>query len=241
MAVAHDISALFEQLRYGQAKLQQPESLVLSHWAELKAVLPDGGFPRGVVELAAPRALGGATSLALAAVRAGQARGEQAWCAWIDPEGSLYAPGIMAAGVALDRMLVVRPPRASLGRVAVKVVGVGAFEVVVVDMDCAGGGDGTSPASLRNAHVIVRKLALSAEPSGTTVILLTDSCRPRSAPWPVALRLELSRPDAKTIAVRVTKEKHGRGRPDAPAKAVPFLPVVQTSCGPVGTSCGADP
>jgi hypothetical protein len=133
--------------------------------------------------------------------------------------------------VELDRMLVVRPARASLGRVAVKVVGAGAFEVVVVDLDCVGG-DGTSPAStLRNAHVLVRKLALAAEPSGTTVLLLTDSCRPRSAQWPVALRIELSRPDVGMLSLRVTKEKHGRGRPDAPAKAVPFFPVVQTSCG----------
>ena len=51
-------------------------------WPELDAALPDGGLPRGVVELAAPRALGGGASIALAAVRAAHARNARAWCAW---------------------------------------------------------------------------------------------------------------------------------------------------------------
>src|SRR5882672_4855560 len=51
-------------------------------WPGLGDLLPDGGLPRGVVELASPGALGGSTSVALAAVRAGQARGRRAWCAW---------------------------------------------------------------------------------------------------------------------------------------------------------------
>ena len=46
--------------------------------------------------------------MALAAVRAGQARGRGAWCAWVDPEGTLHAPGVVAAGVELARMLVDR-------------------------------------------------------------------------------------------------------------------------------------
>src|ERR1700676_3039038 len=79
-------------------------------WPELDAALPDGGLPRGVVELAAPRALGGSASIASAAVRAAHARSPRAWCAWVDPESTLYAPGLVGAGVDLDRLLVVRPP-----------------------------------------------------------------------------------------------------------------------------------
>src|SRR5262249_42660715 len=104
-------------------------------WPELDAVLPDAGLPRGVVELCAPHALGGSTSVALAAVRAGQARENGAWCAWVDPEGTLHAPGVVAAGVQLTRMLVVRCIREKLGRVAVQVVASGAFDVVVIDFD----------------------------------------------------------------------------------------------------------
>ena len=99
-----------------------------------------------MVELAAPGALGGGTSIALAAVRAAHARNPSAWCAWLDPESTLYAPGVVAAGVDLARLLVVRPPRAELARVAVKVAGSRAFDVIAVDMDpVPGAGKTASP------------------------------------------------------------------------------------------------
>jgi recombination protein RecA len=245
MAAAHDVEALLSQLGSRLRFMKEgdaPRALALD-WPELDAVLPDGGMPRGVVELAAPRALGGATSVALAAVQAGQARAAGAWCAWIDPEGTLHAPGVVAAGVDLARMLVVRAPRAHLPRVAVKLVASGAFEVVVVDVDAAGGGAEPSSfgsgsalfervqrgrargASREQMHyLMVRKLALAAEPTGATVLLLTDSTRLRPAPWPVALRLDLSRPDARALSVHVAKDRRGRV---APVRAVPFLPVVR--------------
>jgi recombination protein RecA len=181
-----------------------------------------------VVELTSPNALGGGTSVALAAVKAGQARAKGAWCAWIDPEGTLHAPGVVAAGVDLGRMLVVRAPRALVPRVAVKVVASGAFEVVVVDADAIGWGSCTleesqpEPRGERGRERMARRLALAAEPSGATVLLLTDSMRPRAVPWPVALRLELARPDARTLSVRVAKDRRGRV---GLARAVPFWPV----------------
>jgi recombination protein RecA len=217
MAAAHDVEALLAQLgtRVHLASVPEakpaPPHVLPTAWAELDALLPDGGLPRGVVELAAPHGRGGATSVALAAMRAGQARGKGAWCAWIDPEGSLHAPGVVAAGVDLARMLVVRAPWAGVGRAALKVVASGAFEVVAVDVDRTPRGD-----------VLVRKLALAAEPSGTTVLLLTDSTHPRAAQWPVALRLELSRPDVRTLSVHVAKDRRGRV---GPARSVPFRPV----------------
>jgi recombination protein RecA len=202
--------------------------------AWLTDVLPDGGLPRGVVELAAARALGGSTSLALAAVRAGQGRGPKAWCAWIDPEATLHAPGVIAAGVDLDRMLVVRPPRPEVGRVAVKVAASGAFEVIVLDVDAVPGARSAEGRSNPNgtpahknppndAQVLVRKLALEAEETGATVVLLTDSTRPRAVPWPVALRLELSRPSRHELTVRVAKERRGR---IGLVKTVPFQPAM---------------
>jgi recombination protein RecA len=217
--------------------------LSLPEWPELEAVLPDHGFPRGVVDLTSPGALGGATSVALAAVKAGQSAGEHAWCAWIDPEGSLHAPGVVAAGVDLARLLVVRPHPTQLGRMAVKAVASGAFEVVVVDVDAP---DSSRPipsgvrairaapppqvasrpnSSGRRLDLLVRKLALAAEPSGATVLLLSDTERPRPVPWPVALRLELSRPEPESLSVRVVKER--RGRADSLAKTIPFLPVAR--------------
>jgi hypothetical protein len=229
MAVAHDIEALLAQFgtagklriaRVDDATIRAAPPLSLS-WLELDAILPDGGLPRGVVELTAPRALGGSTSVALAAVRAGQARGTSAWCAWLDPEATLHAPGVFAAGVDLARMLVVRSPRAQLARVAVKIVASGAFEVVVIDYDAvprAIFGAGGAPVH-KQAHKLIRKLALAVEPSGATVLLLTDASKPRVVPWPVALRIELSRPSLRELVVRVAKDKRGRV---GLAKTIPF-------------------
>jgi recombination protein RecA len=234
MAAAHDFEALLAQmgskLRFA-GEDEGPRPLPLG-WPGLDAALPDGGLPRGIVELAAPGKLGGATSVALAAVRAAQARSPNAWCAWIDPEGTLHAPGVVAAGVDLSRMLVVRTPRPLLGKVGVKVVSAGAFEVVVVDVDALGREPAPSFQAVRSRgwapELLVRKLALAAEPSGTTVLLLTDASKPRAATWPVALRLELSRPDARSLAVRVAKERRGRV---GLARTVPFLPVAQHAAG----------
>src|SRR5271154_6163533 len=99
----------------------EPLGLALG-WAELDGLLPDYGLPRGVVELRAPKALGGGTSIALAALRAAHERDPRAWCAWIDPAGTLYSPGVAMAGVDLNRLAGVRSPRKGMLRTAVKVV-----------------------------------------------------------------------------------------------------------------------
>ncbi|WP_394849624.1 recombinase A [Pendulispora brunnea] len=185
-------------------------------WPELDALLPDGGLPHGVVELTAPQGLGGTTALALAAVRAAHARDTRAWCAWVDPEGTLHAPGVVQAGVDLARLLVVRPPRSELARVAVTTASAKAFEVLVVDYHAVPGAiEANGPA--RSAPkkrawpevVFIRKLALAAAEAGTSALLLTDAAAPRAQPWPVALRLELAR-TVDAMVLRVGKDARGR-------------------------------
>ncbi len=212
-----------------------PSSQILSlGWPSLDALLPDGGLPRGVVEVASRGALGGPTRLAARAIAAAQARAPEAWCAWLDPEATLHAPGLARSGIDLARLFVVRPQRAELGRIAVKVARSGAFDLIVVDMDALGeveawpppypGTSSMSGPSSRGSRaatstsrsrralpseIVVRKLALAAEESGTTLLLLTDATKARTMPWPVALRLELERrPDA--MSVRVAKDRRGR-------------------------------
>jgi recombination protein RecA len=238
-AAAQDVRALLARIgspsKLRLAQTTDPKDsarpLILC-WPGLEEVLPDGGLPCGVVELTAARALGGATSLALAAVRAGQARAREAWCAWVDPEATLHAPGVVAAGVDLTRLLYVTPPRvggagrADIARTAVKVVASGAFEVVVVDVDAVGGIRQMEGKRTWAPEVLVRKLALLAEPSGTTVLLLTDSTRPRSTHWPVSLRLELSRPSRLELSVRVAKDRRGR---IGTARTLPFRPTIRVA------------
>jgi recombination protein RecA len=197
-------------------------------WAELDGLLPDGGLPHAVVEIVASSSLEqelwvGATSVATAAVRAAHRRDERAWCAWIDAKSTLYAPGLLRAGVDLARLLVVRPLPELVARVAVKVASSGAFDVLVVEL---GNDDRRFTPSSRVARSasLVRKLALAAEQHGTTIVLLSA---PHSTPWPVALRLEVAR--TKTgLSLRITKERHGRLAlakavvPIAPPFSAPF-------------------
>jgi hypothetical protein len=202
-----------------------PERAVLSlGWPELEKILPDHGIPRGVVELASPPSKpvaksavtrGGATTVALAAVRSVHASDERAWCAWITPVDapSLYAPALVQAGVDLSRVLIVRPPSSALARTAIKVATSGAFDLVVVDAQTGQGGlDGRLAGGGRakvDGAVVVRKLALASEEKGAACLVLTNAYESRATPWPVALRIEVERrPDA--LAVRVTKDRRGR-------------------------------
>jgi hypothetical protein len=170
-------------------------------WAELDRFLPDGGLPHAVVEIVGTsHFMAGATAVATAAVRAAQRRDARVWCAWIDAQSSLHAPGLLRVGVDLERLFVVRPPQAWLARVAVKVASSGAFDVIVVEV-----GRGVGGGSKRD-EALVRKLALAAEEHGSTIVLLSS---PHSMPWPVALRLELAR-TMDGLSLRITKERHGR-------------------------------
>ena len=215
--------------------LRHEDTLALS-WPELEAALPGGVIPRGVVEIASPR-VHGCTSVALAVVRAAHARDARSWCAWIDPEGTLYSPGVEQAAIDRARLLVVRPPRAELGRIAVKVVASGAFDVVVVDVDAIamaredeqGGTEarrkrervgGWNQRARRSVppEVLVRKLAVAAEPSGARVLLLTDVLAPRAIAWPVTMRLEIE-PGDESMRVRVAKDRRGGV---GVAKTVPY-------------------
>ena len=195
-------------------------------WPAVDAILPDGGLPRGVVEVASHRALGGPTRLAARAIAAAHAKDARGFSAWIDPEATLHAPGLARVGVDLARLFVVRPSRTEVGRIAVKVARAGAFDVIVVDMaDMSRACEawpppyplprGAAPSSERARRplppeVVVRKLALAAEEGEATVILLTDSAEARSAQWPVALRPDVERrPDA--MGIRIAKDQRGRG------------------------------
>jgi hypothetical protein len=217
-------ATLLERMRTVTKELdaawKRPAPLALG-WEELGAALPDGGLPRGVIEIAAHAGLGGGTKVGLVAVRAAQAQSPTTWCAWIDPDATLYAPGIAAAGVDLGRLLVVRPSRDELPRVLNKIAAAEAMSVVVADVDpLPGKGRPTPP---RRFELLVRRLAVLAEKSGASIILLTDRDRPRPAQWPVALRLEVAwRKRGRSLSVKVTKDVRGRTG-DAKEVLVPRL------------------
>jgi recombination protein RecA len=247
LALPHGVAPLraFEE---AESRAQPGRRSLTFGWPSIDALLPDGGLPRGVVEIASRHALGGPTRLAARAVAAVHERSARSWCAWLDPEATLHAPGLARVGVDLARLFVVRPPRADLGRIAVKVARAGAFEAIVVDMDAvlgveaawlapfpgtgarsaSGSGSSSGSRSARSRRplppeIVVRKLALAAEEGECTIVLLTDASAPRSVPWPVALRLELERrPDA--LGVRVAKDHRGRA-----SLARTWVPITELS------------
>jgi recombination protein RecA len=182
----------------------------------LDDALPTGGLPRGaVVEIAAPRGLARATSIALSLCASAQAQARLrgaaattgAWCAWIDPTETLFAPAVAGAGVDLSRLLVVRPPHEALARVAVRVAASRAFAVLVADV--AGVPGSLLRENLNRWPTIVRRLALAVTGSDTTVVLITDVQVARSTPLPVAMRLEIDRVDEERLIVRVAKDRRG--------------------------------
>lgn len=202
--------------KYGAGSLLGGEVTppVLSLLPELDGVLPNQGLPRGcVVELAVSGGVSLATSIALAACRAAQREaslcgGDVAWCAFVNPSATLYGPGVAETGVTLERLLVVRPPLEALERTAIRLAESQAFAVTVIDtMGVPGKSCGVVLGSWPR---VVRRLALSAEASGSVVLLITDSEARRPLPLPVAMRLELSRPSADRLSVRVAEERRGR-------------------------------
>jgi recombination protein RecA len=186
---------------------------------ELDAVLPDQGLLRGgVVELSVTGSGSLGTSLALAAVRSvqGEARAlfaaEQVpWCAFVDPSCTLYAPGVLASGVDLSRLLVVRPEPQAVGRVALKLAESGVFSLVVVDT--LGTLGRSLQASPGNFGRVVRRLSLAVDGTPRGVLLLTDETAPRALPLPVAQRLVVARPSLEKLVVRVAKDRRGRVTP----------------------------
>jgi recA bacterial DNA recombination protein len=197
----------------------------------LDRALPDGGLPRGqVTELAVSAHAGLGTSIGLWACRAAQTdsswEGSVPWCAFLDPAGTLYAPGVIAAGVQLERLLVLRPGVESLQRVALKLAESRVFSVIVIDtlssrfspqpVALSKSQTGTVQAGKPHAEKLqsweraVRRLAIAIQGTGVQVVLMTDLAAPRPMALPVALRLEVNHESLGRLSVRVTKDKRGR-------------------------------
>ncbi len=173
----------------------------------LDDALPDGGLPVGsVVELCAPMGLARSTHLALSLCAAGQ-QGNRDWMAWVDPSDSLFAPSMVAAGVDLSRLLVVRPTDKVVARTAVRLATSRLFRVIVIDRS---GLPGASVMSRARWSTVVRRLALAAESSETTIVIVSSTERAHRDLLPTAMRVELTRPDSNHLRLHVTKDRRGR-------------------------------
>ncbi len=227
LAATSPLRKLLSSAQPAEAEGARAKALPLGLW-QVDEALPDGGFPRGAVaEISSPYGLARATSLALAACASAQAAAKlragdettAAWCAFLDPARTLFAPAVARAGVDLERLLVVQPAAEDLARVAARVAASGAFAVVVIDL--AGVPGQKSPQRLDRWVNAVRRLALAVEGTETSVVLLTDAHAPRSMQLPVALRIEIDRASTDRLVLRVAKDRRGR-LAAASSVALPF-------------------
>jgi recombination protein RecA len=173
---------------------------------------PEQGLLRGqVTELCVARSGGLVTSLALSACVAAQRQGLELgssaghWCAYVDPAASLYAPGVHSLGVALERLLVVRPPLEALASVTLRLVRSKTCVLVVVDT--AGVPGKPLNVDLGAWVRVVRQMSIALEGTQCSVLLITDAEARRPLALPVARRIELSRPSVEQLELRIVKDR----------------------------------
>ena len=180
----------------GDALASLPDSAIPSGHPELDAELPGGGWPRGnLTELLVDRASIGEMSLLLPALARLSAEG--GWLALVAPPWLPHAPAWAAAGLALERLVVVQAGK----QVA------WCFEQLLA----SGGFAGVLawPESGIDARAL-RRLQVAAE--GRPVFAgIWRSTAAAAAPSPAPLRVALAA-EAGQLSVRILKR---RGRPAA--------------------------
>lgn len=171
-----------------------PETTIPSGHAELDAELPGGGWPRGnLTELLVDQGGVGEMSLLLPVLAHLSAAG--GWIALVAPPWQAHAPAWAAAGVALDRLVVVRAGR-QVGWCVEQLLACGGFAGVLAWPEA-----GIDARALRRLQVAAERRAVFACLWRPTVAF--------RAPSPAPLRVALAAGEGN-LSVRIVKR---RGRP----------------------------
>jgi len=180
----------------GDTLASLPDSTLPSGHAELDAELPGGGWPRGnLTEILVDRSGVGEMSLLLPALARLSSAGDR--LALVAPPWLPYAPAWAAAGLALERIVVVHPGR-EVAWCCEQLLASGGFAGVLAWLEA-----GIDPRALR-------RLQMAAEGRPVFACLWRSTAAERT-PSPAPLRLVLtSRDDG--LSVRILKR---RGRPAA--------------------------
>jgi hypothetical protein len=212
-ASARDIiEGLREEIRRIERRPPSRAEHVSSGRQEIDALLPGGGFPRGVLTELAGGPASGKTALALSALAA--AMGETGLGACVDGRGELYPPAAAAIGLDLARLLLVRPAGASGDPwsalwAAEALLGSGAFEAVLLDIPAPPRARAPGGGQLETA---LQRLRAAAEKGGAVALWLSAPDGPRV---PAAVRLEL----AAERGSRQVRRAFARGASGGPAAA----------------------
>jgi hypothetical protein len=220
-----DLAALRESLRKlapHSAPLPARRDGLPSGFAALDDELAWGGLPRGAVtEISGVRS-SGKTALALTAIARHTAAGGLA--VWIDGGGQLFPPTAAALGVALERLLVVRPTAAigdaiaaAAAQAAEIVARSGVFAVIAIDL----------PRGAEIARSPAARTRGAMQRSGACALVIGERGRAPSFDGALA-RLRVRR---RGDALAVTIDKGGKD--GAPASVVLPLGRARVDGGPV--------
>lgn len=202
--LSETVESLREQIRRLQAAPRRYLATLRTGVEGFDELLPGGGLPLGqTVELSGESA-SGRTRLALRAVAA--AHREQRLCAWVDGPCELYPPAAAAAGVELERLLIVRPREPErLAWAALQLVRSGAFACVVLDLTRGAPGTAAQGSAVRLAPPEARKLMDAALRGGSLLLLLTAA----EAPADSGLRLRTQARGRTGLEVEVARSRQG--------------------------------
>jgi hypothetical protein len=178
----------------GADRAQAGGDVLPTGFAELDAVLPGGGWPRGALtEILLEREGIGELRLLLPALA--RASRDDGWLAWVAPPHVPYAPALAASGVHLDHVWVARPrDPGDAWWTAEQALRSGACEAVLAWLQ--------APDERR-----MRRLQLGAETGRAWGVLFrpADAAQSHS---PAALRLQLSAREGG-LTIEVLKRRGG--------------------------------
>ena len=186
MAAISELARLLEHPAIWRGTRVARADVIPSGFGPLDARLPGGGWPRsGLIEILVSRFGVGELTLLLPALAALTRLPMARRCAWVAPPLEPYAPALVAHGVVLDRVLVVRLPAAShRSRARVS----WAFEQSLASGAC----DVVMAWARRPRTKDIRRLQLAAE-RGRTLGVLFRPLRAASESSHAILRLALTR------------------------------------------------
>lgn len=180
----------------GDALASLPGETIASGYAELDAELPGGGWPQGqLTEILLDQAGLGEMSLLLPALRRLSAAG--GWLALVAPPCLPHAPAWAAAGIALERLLIVRANSQQTPWAIEQLLASGGFAGVLA----------WAPPRL-DARAL-RRLQVASEGRPVFAVLWRSTVK-AATPSPAPLRLSLNAGAGGELLVRLLKR---RGRP----------------------------
>jgi len=195
MTVSHLLDQRADLWRGNRHPVAAPPGVPTGH-AALDALLAGGGWPRGAVTeiLVAGQGMGGLRLLMPALARL--SREAAGWIAFVGPPLLPYAPALAAWGVALERLLVIRPETAEGALWAAEQALRSAACRAVLGW----------PAAI--APVALRRLQLAAE-AGDAPAFLFRPPDVAAQPSPAALRLAVRPTVAGGWRIEVLKRRGG--------------------------------